>query len=501
MTQSQRSDGWSRQGARFHFRRLSINALFQISSQVLPLFAGAIAIPLLYREIGRDEFGVFTIGLSALGLFSLLDLGLGRAAVRFMARAFGQNDSSAAASIAVHSVVLLGGFSAVVTIACVAMIPTAAARWFHNDLQDPTVLRQCLYILVAALPIAGLTSVFRAILEARENFLVISIVQVLLGVLTYLVPLIISFFTSDVRFIIGGAVACRLIAFVAFLVAATVAWPGRFDWRNAKLSNLKEFRQFSLWMVISNMVGSAIVYGDRALLVKMFGIAEIPYYNIPLEMLGRFMILVNSAATVVFPSLSKASENKVLFNEVYVSLSNLLSVLVGAALLVVSLLTPVALHVWLGDDFRNHSTLIVRVLLVGVSFQTLNVFALATLNARGFARPITYMHLLETPAYFWALYTFGRKFGLVGVAAVWSARLTIEYICFSGFQAWMGAKGARLNRISGAFVAATNSVPLMLVLVFDNILLAFAGIGLSVVLTYAWTKSFVRKARQQPVQV
>jgi O-antigen/teichoic acid export membrane protein len=486
-------NNWSRERALFHFKRLSLNALLQIGSQVLPLVAGAIAIPIVYKNIGRVEFGIFTIALSALGLFALLDLGLGRAAVRFMARAFADNDLPEAASVAVHSGLLLGGFSLALTIALAATIPTIVRHWFHFTANEQILLRQSLYILVLALPFAGLTSVFRAVLEARESFLAVSIIQGTLGVLTYSVPMLLSFATTDVRVIIGGAIVCRAFAFVAFTTVAVRAWQGHFPWLRVNLAGQREFRRFSLWLVISNIVGSAIVYGDRALLVKMFGLAEVPYYNVPLEILGRLMIIVNSAATVIFPSLSRASQNKMLFEEVYVTLTTFLSVVVGAALLAMSIGTPLGLQLWLGDEFRDHSTGVVRILFVGLAFQSLNVFALASLNARGFARPITFMHLIEAPGYLWALYSFGLRSGLAGVALVWSGRLIFEYACFAGFQAAIGGKRGRPRLAFGALVAGSNMIPLALIAVTGNKLLALLATGAFATLSVVWSLSLLRK--------
>jgi O-antigen/teichoic acid export membrane protein len=486
---------WSRERILFHSKRLSVNALLQICSQVLPLLAGAVAIPLLYTRIGRDDFGVFTIGLSALGLFSLLDLGLGRAAVRFMARAFADGDFTAAASVAVHSALVLFLFSLVLSIVSFCAIPLAAAHWFHAATQIHQPLKQCLYILILALPIAGLTSVFRAVLEAKERFLVISIIQVFLGVLTYIVPLVLSFATKDIRFIIAGAVACRGFAFVAFLIAAVMAWQGSFAWSKVDLKAQKEFRHFSFWMVLSNIVGSSIVYGDRALLVKMFELTEIPFYNVPLELLGRLMIVVNSAATVAFPALSRAADNKDLFEDVYVTLTTLLSILTGLTFLGLSLLTPLGLHLWLGDEFRDHSTVTVRVLLAGVAFQTLNVFALASLNARGFARPITYMHLVETPIYFWAMYRCGSIFGLTGVAGVWSSRLFVEYVCFAVFQIRLGAAEGARRRVVGSMMAACNALPLAILAVGGNALVSVLALGVSLLLSSSWVSMRLRKSQ------
>lgn len=486
-------NSWSRERALFHFRRLSVNAVLQISSQLLPLLAGAAALPLIYKRIHGADFGVFTIGLSALGLFSLLDLGLGRAAVHFMARAFADRNTTRAASVAVHSGLLLGAFSLGLSILFLASVPVIATHWFQYAGQAQQVLRQCLYILAAALPFAGPMSAFRSVLEARENFLVIGIIQAVLGTLTYCVPLLLSFSTSDVRIILAGAVICRGFAFLAFMIAALVIWPGPFPWRAVDIRSQHEFRSFSAWMVISNVVGSCIVYGDRALLIRLFGLAQIPFYNVPLELLGRLMIIMNSAATVVFPAWSRIAGKKELFDGVFVGMTTLLSAVIGLALVGLSLFTPFGLHLWLGDEFRDHSTTIVRILLIGLLFQCLNVLAMTSLNARGFARPITLMHLVETPVYFLSLYLCGLRFGLNGVALVWSGRLVVEYVCFVGFQGSIASKEGAGERSAGAVLAACNAIPLAMLVFTDNRFAVTAVGALVALCSGAWAVSLLRK--------
>jgi O-antigen/teichoic acid export membrane protein len=434
----------------------------QIGSQVLPLVAGAIGIPIVYGNIGRNEFGVFTIALSALGFFALLDLGLGRASVRFTARAFAEGNSAGAASVVAQSALLLGGFCLIMCVALLALTPYIADHWIHSQSAEHATLRQCLYILAAAVPIAGLTSVFRSVLEARENFAVISIIQACLGILTYIVPVLLSFQTTDVRMIVLGAVVCRFVAFGAFVVSARRAWGGPFPWKSVDLRAQREFREFSFWTTVSNVLGAAIVYADRALLVKIFGLTEIAFYNVPVELLSRVMIIVNSAATVVFPSLSRLSGNRVLFEGFYIGVVALTSTVVGAAFFALSVAAPTCLQLWLGADFRDHSSLIVRILLIGMVFQTLNVIALASLNARGFARPITAMHIVEAPLYIGALYFCGLRFGLIGVALVWSARLVMEYLCFTGFLIRAGAQDGIRRQLCGALLAAGNAAPAIL---------------------------------------
>lgn len=446
-------------------RRLSVNTALQLSGQLLPLASAAAAVPLIYRNLGAADFGIFTIALSILGLFSILDLGLGRATVRFTARAFGKQNLSVAASILAQSVAFLGAVSLGLALIMLLLAPVIASHWIRSQDAERHTVEQCLLLLSAAAPIGAMTSVFRSVLEAREDFRSIGIIQSAAGSSTYLVPLALSFVVADVRTLVGAMIVCRALALVAYVARALGSWPHGFPWRGLSMRGHREFREYSFWTIGSNLIGAAIVYGDRALLVRLFGLAEIPFYNVPLEFFGRIMILMNSVATVIFPPLSRLSDNKVLFERAYVSFMTLLSAAAGVILLVASLATPQVLLHWLGPQFLANSTHLVRILMVGLQFQCLNVMALASLNARGVSRPIMLMHLTEVPFYFGAMAYLGLRLGLDGIALVWSGRLVAEFICFTLFQLHLLDAGSARPQWIGAVLAAANGIPLALLAV------------------------------------
>lgn len=453
------SELWTSAG----LRRLSANAVLQLAGQILPLASAAVAVPVVFANLGPSDFGIFTIALSVLGLFSIMDMGLGRATVRFAARAFAKEDLATAASIVAQSAVLLAAVSLALAAAMLALSPLIASHWIRSQHAKRETVEQCLMLLSAAPPIGAMTSIFRSSLEAREDFRSIGVLQSITGALTYLIPLSLSFIETDIRVIVGAMVACRGLGMTAYGARVLSSWPNGFPWGRLTLRGHQEFREFSFWTVGSNLLGAGIVYGDRALLVRLFGLAEIPFYNVPLEFFGRIMILMNSLATVIFPRLSRLSENKALFERAYVALVTLLSGATGLILLGVSVATPKILLHWLGAQFLDNSTQVVRILLVGLQFQCLNVMALASLNARGVSRPIMLMHLTEVPFYFGALAFFGVRLGIDGIALVWSGRLLVEFALFTFFQLrLLNARSARPQWI-GAILAAANGIPLALV--------------------------------------
>lgn len=473
-------------------RRLSVNTMLQIGGQILPVGAAAVAIPFVYRDLGAADFGIFTIALSAMGLFSILDLGLGRALVRFAARDFARGDMAGAASIVAQSGIFLGAVSVTLALAVFLASPALASHWVRSSPGSHGTVTQCLAILAAALPIGAMTSVFRSVLEAREDFLSIGIVQSAVGTSMYAVILVLSLADAGVQTIIAAAVGSRLLGVICYVVRALAVWPDGFPWKRVRLRVHKDFRDFSFWTVGANVIGASIMYGDRVLLVKLFGLQEVPYYNVPLEFFGRLMILMNAVATVIFPALSRVSDNKQLFERAYVVFMTFLSAAAGLALLATAMATPQILLHWLGLSFEEHSTLIVRTLLVGLEFQCLNVMALASINARGVSRPITVMLGMEFPLYFCALAYFGLHLGLEGIAIVWSGRVVIEFLCYTLFQLRLVRSGGARSQKIGSALSVANAIPLVLVAVSAGLASAVASSAVVVTAAIAWSYSELR---------
>lgn len=480
--------------APLQLKRLSFNALLQIGGQVVPLLVGVAALPFLRDNLGDAGFGAFSVALSVLGLFALLDLGLGRATVRFVARALERNDVSGAAAVTVQSALLLGAAALAICVILVLAAAPLAEHWFHSGEISQRVLRHSLYILAVALPFIALTTVLRSILEAHEDFTQVGVLQGAIGAATYLAPLATSFFTNEVTLVIASATLCRIAGTAAFFSRIPRAW-----WREARRSIAplhwdRDFRSFSFWLVISNLAGVCIVYGDRALLVGTLPLEQVPFYNVPLEMLVRVLIVVNGAVTVLFPRLARTDQTQNFDRYHAVALIGS-ATLLAPLLLLLGATAPIWLELWLGADFALHSTTLVRLFLVGILFQALNAVAFAALNALGRARVPAFMHLVELPLYFTALYLAGERLGLVGLALVWSVRPIVEYLCFTALLLHEVPPAARGLRLLGGAFAATSAVPVIVIAAFDALSLAVVVCVLITAVSAAWLARMTRALR------
>ena len=439
--------------------RFSVNSLAQISGQLAPLVVAAITVPVLYRRLSGSNFGIFTLSITAISFFSVMDFGIGRSTVRFISRAIARADRAEAKLIAAHAMLYLGGLSLFLTAAFVIAVPSATAGWFVKSGHVSIRVRDVIYMLAAVIPFVGITSVFRSILEAEEKFTTIARIQAAMGALTYGLPLILSLYVPDIRIVVLGAVVARVLGFLAYGSCVRCFW-AEGSWPNFSPPANWEFLRFTGWMIVSNVMGNGLAYADRAVLARFIPLNRLPFYNVPLEFLTRLMLVVNGTISVAFPFLSRISAEQVRLSKAHLVAMTTLSVCVPPGLLLCSIAAPIGLRVWLGDAFALHSTEIVRILLVGLMFLSFNAFSLASLNARGVSRGIALMQAGEAPVYLWALWHFGTLYGMEGLAVVWTARTIVE---FAGFTVLQTLETPRYRSyLLGALIVLLESVPLVL---------------------------------------
>jgi O-antigen/teichoic acid export membrane protein len=459
-------------------RRLSSNLFWQLVGQALPLVIAAITIPVVHARVSAADFGIFTLSITAFGIMSVLDLGLGRASVRFVSRALALGDRETAARVAAQSLIILLVISVLICAICLRQGPLTVSRWLSVDASNDPQLRDVVRILALVLPAIALTSAMRSLMEAELRFRRIAAIQAISGALTFGSPLIVSLYTSNIRLIVLSAALVRASSLLVYGFGVR-QWLRDPNFRNGLLARPSlEFLQFSGSLMVSNLVGTAVAYADRALLAGIIPLSRLPYYNVPLDFLLRFMLPINGAITVAFPELSRRATKPGDLDKINLIALSALGGLLGPALLLGSLLTPMFLSAWLGHDFRVTSSVLLQTFLIGFHLQAFNGLSMATLGARGIAGRIALMHVLEVPLYLFGLTFLGSHYGLRGLAVAWSARTLFEFLAFGTMI--IAAAELRGRHFLVLMLAAMHTIPLLIVVTMH---VNWAALLLSVVLT------------------
>ena len=103
-------------------RGIGRNTIYQIGSQVAPAIAAMVPSRFLLRSLGYEAFGIVTIFSTTMVYFTMLDLGLGRAATRFIAQSLEAGRPDDLRRYFWGSITLLSGIGMIVMVSSVLSV-------------------------------------------------------------------------------------------------------------------------------------------------------------------------------------------------------------------------------------------------------------------------------------------------------------------------------------------------------------------------------------------
>jgi O-antigen/teichoic acid export membrane protein len=391
-----------------------------------PLIVALLTVPPLLARLGTERFGLLSLAWAATAMSGLFDLGLSRATTRMVADQIGRGDNQAprgTLNAAVRLAALAGAIGAVL-LALATM--SGLELLVRVETVDPSEIRQALWLLALSIPLQTLIATYRGASEASQRFRGISLLRMVLGVANFAAPLLVAQFTTHLAALVSALWAARLLACIGFrhlALAALPAGPGK----PMTASERRQLLQSGGWFTVSAIVSPLLVQADRFFIGALVSAAAVTTYTVPFDVITQLLIGVTAVSTVAFPSITQLLR----LDEAEASRQFgrwLWRVAAGMALLciAVALLLPAALPLWAGAALPAEAVDVGRWLCLGVWINSLGGMYFAWLHAQGRFKATALLHALELPLYFGLLWLLLTRFGVVGAAMAWTARVALD---------------------------------------------------------------------------
>jgi O-antigen/teichoic acid export membrane protein len=406
------------------------NALWNLTGAAAPLLIGAITIPYLIEKTGVESFGVLTLVWALIGYFSLFDFGLGRALTQQVAATRSTGDLTNLPSLVKTGVWLTTVTGIVGGLILSALTPQLTENWLSvsKSLQPST--EHALLLAAIGIPLTTVTTGLRGILEAYEDFKVVSLLRIGLGAANFGLPAIsVLIAGNSLAWMVASLVAARAIAMVGHMWHVNKKLP--VGWASAHVgsANIRALLSFGVWMTISNIVGPLMVTADRFFISGVLGAAVVAYYTVPFEVVIRVLILPGALMSVVFPRLAAVIGSDLFeARRLYRKAIAIVTVALLPVCLVIALGSKLGLKLWLGEAFAEQSWAIVCVMALGLLLNGIASVPFAAIQATGDARKTAYLHMFELIIYVPILYASMKFLGLIGAAIAWTIRVALDLI-------------------------------------------------------------------------
>jgi|SRR5579862_9203314 len=410
-------------------RLLARNTAWNLTGQLLPMLVAMITIPLLVRGLGVPRFGVLSIAWVVIGYFSLFDLGIGRALTQVVAQKLAEGEERVIPALVWASLFLLLALGL-----CAGVVTSAISPWLvHKALKVPTELQPetlwSFYLLALSIPTVTVTSGLRGLLEALQRFRMLNLIRIPMSVYSFAGPLLVLPFSRSLVPVIAVLVGGRLMGLVAHLFACFYVMPGLRQTPSLQYSLMPLLIKTGSWMTVSNLLGPVLIYLDRFIIGAVISVSAVGYYTAPVDMLTRLWIIPSAFAAVLFPafavSLIQEPDRTTLL---LVRGTKYIFFILFPILLAVVAFAPEILYSWLGANFAQNGTAVLRWVAAGMLCSCLAQLPFTMIQSAGRADVTAKLVLVEIPLYVIAVWLLTSSMGVTGAAIAWAGRVSLEGI-------------------------------------------------------------------------
>lgn len=406
------------------------NTIWNLFGSASPMLIGVVSLPYILQNIGVEKLGVLTMVWALIGYFSIFDFGLGRALTHKVATLRSQGRTRSLAGVAKFGLLLMFLTGMVGTFIVVIILSLGGVEWlnFSKEIYDDAFT--AMIIAAVSIPITTFTSGLRGVLEGFEEFKVVNILRFLLGLSNFISPVLsVYVFGPNLTYIVLLLIVSRIIIMIMHVIEVWKLLPveklQKFNHKGEK----KDLFVFGAWMTVSNIISPLMVIADRFVISHVVGASMVAYYTVPSEFLIRLLVIPAALTAALFPVFTQKictdlTKTKLLY---WHSLKTIASVMLPVFIIIVSG-SHYGISIWLGEDFADHSFIVVNILAAGVLFNSLAQIPHSIIQANGNVKLTSLIHMAEFVLYVPMLFILLFEFGIIGAAVAWALRALIDLI-------------------------------------------------------------------------
>ena len=392
-----------------------------------PMLAAFFAFPPLLRGLGEERFGVLSLVWLLVGYLNLLDLGMGRAMTKLTAEAIGLGRRGDVPRIFWTGLWLMAALGLAGGLVLAGLSDWLATRRLAIPLPLQGEVRAAFLVVSAALPCTIAVTGLIGMLETNQNFRLINLVRIPVGMGTFLAPLAVLAFTRSLVWVVAALIAVRLAELAVYFAACLLLVPGLRARMRPDRAMVRPLLTFGGWLTVSNVTMPIMLQVDRFIVGAEKTLANVAHYSVASELVVKMLILPRAWVSALFPPLTmRLAGRSAEADRLFARAVEGLALAMGPAVLGIYVLAPEFLSWWVGPEVGMAAAPILRILAAGIYVYSLAYLAFSLLQGAGRPDLAARWHLLELVPFVLAAAWATRRWGIAGMAWVWSARCLVE---------------------------------------------------------------------------
>ena len=405
---------------------IAFNALQQFGSTGLLMALSLFSAPYVVHHLGPEWYGFLVlVGLTTSNM-AMIDLGLGEAAVKFLAEEHAAGNGPGLRRVFWTSLWAYLGLGLAGAAGVLLLAP-----WLLRVLHVPPDMRlvalQVFRISAAGLVLSMLAGAVAAVPRALERFDVVSRVNALVGSGQLVLSMALLYLGFSIRGLVAGSAVLQAAALLAYALAARHLVPalGRPSWHSP---TLRRMWRFGSLITLSQAGAAALAHAEKFMMSSLLTVAVVAYYAIPYNVVTAAGRIPWTLCVVLFPAFARlhAGGHHGRVTELYLRSTRYVMLLAFPLGLLLCIASRPFLTAWMGPEIAAHSAVVLSLLAIAFIIDSLATPALHAIRAGGRPElPAQYL-LLQLVVHLPICFLLIRHFGIVGGAAAWLLRVVLN---------------------------------------------------------------------------
>ena len=410
---------------------LAKNVLWNLLGQILPAIAAFISVPFIIKGLGIERFGILVILIGILAYVGLLGNGFVLALIQSLSEKLGNNkvELRHSASMIRSMLVILFFISILSSFLLLIFHPQLVKQLLKIpvDLQSETAA--AFQLLVLIIPCNVIIAGLRGILYAQQSFYLSNLVQIPIGIILAVCPLLTIPFSISLVPIFVFMLIIHVIALCWYSILLKRMVPSLFSIRAVQISDIKSLLCSGGWMFISGIVGSFMLYLDRFVIGSVVSMSAVAFYAIPYDFVTKLWLIPGALCGPLLPAASITHTSDLIRTQkIYMKGLKFVFISLMPFILLLITFSYEGLYYWINPDFASKAYRVGQWLSIGVLINSMAQVSLFMIVSAGRTDIIGKLHLLELPFYVLILFIFVREWGIAGASWAWVMRVSVDAI-------------------------------------------------------------------------
>lgn len=412
------------------FKRAFRNAMMNSGEGLLAPLLWLISTPIFVGYLGDDQFGIWMLVNGFIGVGGVLSFGLTEATIKFVSKYRALEDMRGIARIVRGTLLVYALLGILGAILAAGLAPVLGAWIFNSSEGNETLGLAALRLGGLGIFLRFLDNVVQSVLQGFERYDLNSKVGMFVNASTVL--------TNVILVMLGFGLITLLWVMLGFIFLGTLlkaviirraVMPSISFWPACDRATFGELLSFGFYNWIQHALSLINGNLDRFLIAGFLSPAAVTYYSVCYHLITQIHFVLMRAAAFLFPMVSSLFEkgDLIRLKRLYHKSTVLIAVVSVALVIPFFILGDSILRVWMGPEFADQATVILRIFCVRMAFIPIGIVNYYFLLGSGLVKLQATIVCVAAPISLLGMFLLIPKYGAVGaaVAQLLSLPLTV----------------------------------------------------------------------------